>query len=223
MSERTRRTPAQRQAPPKKVSPNAQRVFLAVPLTDDVQALVTRIVEDLERDGWPVRWTPPGNAHITLHFLGNIAPEQVELLRLALKGPVAGQPGFDLRTANLGVFPNVRQPRVLWLGLYGPAHRLETLHGVIGDVLQGLEFETEEREFHPHITLGRLKHGQPGSKDLARRIRERFDSLRERGHVTDKAAIPLPIREVHLMRSHLGTDAARYEVLERFSLGEPIS
>jgi 2'-5' RNA ligase len=222
MTERTRRTPAQRQAPTKR-SATTERIFLAVPLPEPVISFADTIIIDLRRENWPVRWIQPGNAHITLHFLGNIDPAQTELLRIALRAPIAEHAGFDLRTANLGVFPNVKRPRVLWLGLYGPAHRLQTLHDDVGNVLESLEFETEEREFHPHITIGRMQNDRQSMRTVPERIRARFESLQRNEQVTDKKPLPIPVREVHLMRSHVSASGARYEILERYPLGPAIS
>jgi 2'-5' RNA ligase len=200
------------------------RLFLAVPIPEPVVEFTGAIITNLKLENWPVRWVQPNNAHITLHFLGNVSPAQTELLRLALRQPISTHAGFDLRTANLGVFPTMKRPRVLWLGLYGPAHRLQSLHDDIAKVLGELEFELDpSNEFHPHITLGRLKNDRQSTRTIPDRIRARFEAIAERGFVTDKKPLPLPVREVHLVRSHLGTAGARYEILERFPLAEPMT
>ena len=116
------------------------RLFLAVCLDPDVQRLVADEIAALTAEGWPVRWVQPETSHLTLHFLGETERERAELVRLALPDVVAAHAPFDLRTAALGVFPNFRRPRVLWLGLHGPVHRLQTLHQDIGRALQGLGF-----------------------------------------------------------------------------------
>ncbi len=195
------------------------RLFLAVSLPEPVIDLVSRTIARLETEDWAVRWTDPGNAHITLHFLGEVEPENAQLLRLALPDVVARHDAFALRTADLGVFPNMRRPRVLWLGLYGPAHRLHSLRDAIATVLKELEFEVEDKEFHPHITLGRVRNS-PNTRvrDLPARIRARFEQAAESGEVTHKNPLPVPVEEVLLVRSFLGSTGARYEVLDRFPL-----
>ncbi len=222
MSERTRRPPKPTFARkrPEERSPVAPlRLFLAVPLPLEVIALVDRTVADLEQDGWPVRWTAPGNAHITLHFLGEIEAERAQILRMALPEIVAQHESFALRTADLGVFPKLKRPRVIWLGLYGPAHRLHTLRDAIGATLAAYEFELEEREFHPHITLGRVRSIRTSRvRNLPGAIRARFERAAESGAVTHRNPLPIPVTEVQLVRSHLERDGARYEVVERFPL-----
>src|SRR5215216_1819930 len=134
------------------------RLFLAVCLPQDVQHLVAEEIATFEAEGWPVRWVQPETSHLTLHFLGETERERAELIRLALPDVVAAHTPFDLRTAALGVFPNFRRPRVLWLGLHGPVHRLQTLHQDIGRALQGLGFSIGDEPYHPHITLGRVRN-----------------------------------------------------------------
>ncbi len=198
------------------------RLFLAVPIPPDVMDLVDRVTTSLKTEEWPIRWTAAGSAHITLHFLGEVEPERATLLQMSLAPVVSEHDAFELRTADLGVFPTMKRPRILWLGLYGPAHRLHTLRNAIGETLQSLDFELDERDFHPHITLGRLRNTQDTRiRDLPAKIRARFEKAAETGEVTHKSPIPIPVSEVHLVRSHLGKDGARYEILERYPLNLP--
>jgi RNA 2',3'-cyclic 3'-phosphodiesterase len=199
-----------------------QRLFLAVPLPDNVVTLVDRTISSLQREEWPVRWIAPGNAHITLHFLGEVEPERAQLLRLSLPEVVAQHERFNLRTADLGVFPNMRRPKVIWLGLYGPAHRLHTLRDAIGAQLELLEFETEEREFHPHVTLGRVRDARGTRiRDLPAAIRARLERAAETGEVTHRNPVRVPVDEVHLVQSHLGPTGPTYEVIDRYPLMSP--
>ncbi len=168
-----------------------------------------------------MRWVEPGNAHLTLHFLGDVAPENADLVRMALHEPIEQNQCFELRTADLGAFPNIRRPKTLWLGLYGPNHRLETIHEQIKHTLEELEIPVEEREFTPHITLGRVRAAPPSQlRDLPLAVRQRFERAAETGEVTNKKPVPLPITEVLLIRTHFGAGATapRYEVLERYPL-----
>lgn len=225
-----RRSPKQRrqkftkERPPEESVETPWRLFIAVPLPDDVRAFVTRIIGDLEREDWPIRWVDPDGAHLTLHFLGDTPPENAVLLQLALRDIVAEHEAFDLRTADLGAFPAMKRPRVLWLGLWGPAHRLETIRDEIGVMLETFEYELDEKPFSPHITLGRLRDTRNVRvRDLPGKIRAKFDALAERGIVTNKKPVPFPVREVQLVRSHLSHEGARYEVIESFPLKQPAS
>ncbi len=224
--ERRRRPKAPRparQRPPSESVDTRPRLFLAVPLPTPVVDKVSAVTSSLQEEGWPVRWTSAGNAHITLHFLGETEPERARLLDMSLAPVVAEHPAFDLRTADLGVFPTMKRPRVIWLGLYGPAHRLQTLRDAIGGLLGDFEFELDDKEFHPHITLGRVRDTRNTSvHDLPAKIRARIEAAAESGEVTHKDPLPIPVREVLLVRSHLGKDGPRYETLSSYPLAPAI-
>jgi 2'-5' RNA ligase len=197
------------------------RLFLAVPLPAAAQDLVSHVTSELEQEGWPVRWTSAESAHLTLHFLGETDPERAELLRLALPEVVAAHQPFALRTATFGVFPNFRRPRVLWLGLHGPVHRLETLQHDLGTALQALDFPVENAPYHSHITLGRVRNRdgeQVRLRDLPDLVKGRFVDAAS-GAARGPAPQEVPVHNVHLMRSHLGREGARYETVSVFPLG----
>ncbi|MGH2615618.1 MAG: RNA 2',3'-cyclic phosphodiesterase [Thermomicrobiales bacterium] len=193
---------------------------MAVPLPEDVKSLVGDEIAALKQEGWPVRWVQPETTHLTLHFLGETALERAELLRLALPEVVAAHAPFELRTAALGVFPHFRRPRVLWLGLHGPVHRLETLQEAIGRAVQELGFAVGDEPYHPHITLGRVRNDD-GERV---RLRDLPDAVKRRfvDHASGAAVAPpsaaVPVREVQLIRSHLGKDGARHEPIAAFPL-----
>ncbi|MBA2520660.1 MAG: RNA 2',3'-cyclic phosphodiesterase [Chloroflexia bacterium] len=219
MSPRAPRPPKHRPVDPNDANAS-WRLFLAVSLPEDVRVLVTSLIGELSERDWPVRWVAAGNAHLTLHFLGDTAPERAELLRLALPEVVAGYAPFNLRTAGLGVFPNQRRPRVLWLGLHGPAHRLETLQRGMGESLRQLAFPVEADDFHPHITLGRVRNSGTATmplRDLPEHVRR---LLAQRGIDAPEApsSRPVPIREIELVRSTLSHAGARYDTIARFPL-----
>jgi 2'-5' RNA ligase len=198
-------------------------LFLAVCLTPDVQRLVAEEIVTLEAEGWPVRWVQPETLHLTLHFLGETERERAELVRLALPGVIAAHTPFDLRTAALGVFPNFLRPRVLWMGLHGPVHRLQTLQQDIGYALQELGFAVSDEPYHPHITLGRVRNNDGERvrlRDLPDAIKGRFVD-RDSGAAVAPPALPVPVREVVLMRSHLGKGGARHEPIATFPLSAP--
>ena len=220
MSPRTPRPPKVRPPDPNALDA-AWRLFLAVPLSAEVQALLASQVAELSALDWPVRWVQPDMAHLTIRFLGESDREHAELLRMALPPVVSAEPAFDLRTAALGVFPNYRHPRVLWLGLHGPAYRLERLVAQVDATVADLGFGARDEVYHPHITLGRVRNQSSATvrlRDLPDIIKARFVNAASGAAIAPPSA-PVPVREVQLVRSHLGKGGARYEVVASFPLG----
>lgn len=220
MSPRTPRPPKVRPPDPDALDAT-WRLFLALPLSAQVQALLASQIAELSALDWPVRWVQPEMAHLTIRFLGESDREHAELLRMALPSVVQAEAAFDLRTAALGVFPNFRHPRVLWLGLHGPAHRLERLVGQVDATVADLGFGARDEVYHPHITLGRVRNQSSETvklRDLPAAVKARFVNV-ETGAAIAPPPVPVPVREVQLVRSHLGKGGARYEVLSSFPLG----
>jgi RNA 2',3'-cyclic 3'-phosphodiesterase len=195
------------------------RLFLAIPMPEGVRERIRALIDRLEPRAWPMRWVDPDSAHLTLHFLGDTPPEQAEILRLALGPVVSHHLAFNLRTAGLGVFPKLKRPRVLWLGIWGPAHRLEAIYNDLGDLLDEMLFPIEEKPFSPHVTLGRVRGGHSVPlRDLSEQLRSAIDEMAADGLADPDDGLNLPIEEVLLMRSHLDHAGSRHEVIERFPL-----
>lgn len=220
MSRRARRPPKER--PPAPDDPDAPwRLFLALPLAAAARAAVADTVAALSAEPWPVRWVAAEGAHVTLHFLGDQPRERAELLRLALPAVVGTHAAFALRTGDVGVFPSIRRPRVLWLGLHGPVHKLETLHAAIGQRLRALDFPVDDEPWHPHVTLGRVRdEGTPEVplRSLPAAIRHRLANPAT-GVLAGPPPSPVPVTAIELVRSHLSHAGARYEMVARFPLG----
>jgi 2'-5' RNA ligase len=129
-------------------------VELPVSIQDTIQQQTARLRQVL--DSSLVRWTPPHNIHLTLKFLGDVSPANLELLCEMLTREADQFPAFDMRIADLGSFPTSRRPRVIWVGLYAPAV-LESLQRGIESAAARLGYAPEDRPFSPHLTIGRVR------------------------------------------------------------------
>jgi 2'-5' RNA ligase len=133
------------------------RTFIAVEIPLEVRQAVYHATSDLqERIGSLVRWVPMENMHLTLKFLGDISPAHVDLLTQMLQAETTLFNCFDLRLTGLGSFPNLKRPRVIYIGIHAPV-ALETLQRGIEAASRRLGYESEERGFSPHLTIGRVK------------------------------------------------------------------
>lgn len=178
------------------------RLFIAIDLPDEVKALLRELQTTLGRATQAVRWSDPNGTHLTLKFLGNTPASAVDQIVSGMQQATGDVQAFQLQTAGLGVFPNPKRPRVVWLGVEGDITRLNQLHTQIEQHVAPLGFPTEQRAFSPHLTLGR-SHKDPRPAEQA-----------QIGQAVTGAAAPrrveFAVREVVLMRSELRPSGARY-------------
>jgi len=156
------------------------RAFIAVELPLELRQAVCDSTSTLRKEsGELVRWVPIENMHLTLKFLGDVSPSNLELLSQMLRAETDLFACFDLRLSGLSSFPNLRRPRVIYVGIQAPAS-LEALQRGIESSSRRLGYESEERGFSPHLTIGRIKQTVTAAEQQTiRRILEstKIDSL----------------------------------------------
>jgi 2'-5' RNA ligase len=133
------------------------RSFIAIEIPLEIQQNIYKETSRLRKeiDGL-VRWVPAENVHLTLKFLGDVSPSNLEFLMQMLRNEADTMSGFTLHLAGLSSFPSLKRPRVIYIGIHAPA-ALDALHRGIESASRRLGYETEERPFSPHLTLGRVK------------------------------------------------------------------
>src|SRR5262245_26384824 len=136
------------------------RTFIAVALDDAIRRKAAALTEQLSELGPGVKWVEPENMHVTLLFLGEVEGREILDVCKAVRGVTERLPPFEMRVAGGGGFPTLRRPRPAWLGVDEGSVEIVDLHDGIEEALlaQG-GYRREEREFTPHITLGRCKGG----------------------------------------------------------------
>ena len=143
------------------------RLFVAVDIGDAVRReaarVITTLAMKLEAAKTPPRvtWVKPAALHVTVKFLGEVEPEEVERLTRSLAPPMALAP-FDIAWRGIGTFPNNRQPRALWLGVINGAAQLAAIEAEVSKRVAGSALELDERALLPHLTLGRVKMAGAG-------------------------------------------------------------
>lgn len=178
------------------------RAFIAVDLPSSTQQAIQKKVNELRQSiGDSVRWAQARNIHLTLKFLGDVPPSDVEGLTRMLRTEADSSPAFDISIGGLGSFPNSKRPRVLFVGVQAPAG-LEALQRGIESACSRLGYESDARPFSPHLTIGRIRdHVPPEDLQRIRRVLEetKIDSL---GTVR--------VDSVHLYKSELKPGGAVY-------------
>ncbi|MFQ5922132.1 MAG: RNA 2',3'-cyclic phosphodiesterase [Anaerolineales bacterium] len=142
------------------------RTFVAIEIPEPLGANLDRSVEAL-RSGLAddlVRWIRPGSMHLTLKFLGEIEQQQVFAVQKILDEVAEGSSRFVLEIKGFGCFPNRKRPRVLWVGFEPAGDDLLQLQTVLANRLEKIGFEGERRDYHPHLTIGRVRKGLSGAE-----------------------------------------------------------
>lgn len=175
---------------------DAIRSFIAIELPGEVKSSLARIQDQLKSGSRaPAKWVDPAKMHLTLKFLGYVDASVVRNITTALEEACRGISPFRLEMNGLGVFPNPRSVRVVWVGLRGDLDKLSLLQKRIDSVLAPLGLRAEERPFTPHLTLARVR------EEARPEERQKLSEL-----VTGIAAMPahgFSVDAVHLMKSQL--------------------
>jgi 2'-5' RNA ligase len=150
-----------------------KRIFIAVKVDPGGELL--RIISSLKAllAAENIKWVDPANIHITLAFLGDTEEKRIKTIAQMLEGECARFHEFEFLLAGTGVFKNYWDPRILWAGIQS-AERLIQLNNIIAEGLKLNGFEIEDRQFRPHLTLGRIKSlkGTENLKTVLERYRD---------------------------------------------------
>ncbi|MBN1783320.1 RNA 2',3'-cyclic phosphodiesterase [bacterium] len=182
------------------------RSFIAVHLSDHVREQIAGFQSRLKTCNADIKWVRIGSLHITLKFLGDIRPDQVDPVFRAIADAASAVPPFKLAVRGTGCFPNAARPRVLWLGIHVGDTILARLAESLNGSLSDLGFEKENRPFRPHLTLGRVRSSSRINEVVEAMMREGFESE------------PFDVDRVSLMQSLLKPSGALYSVLKEIKL-----
>ena len=191
------------------------RSFVAIELPEETRRVLADLQAELKTQTPPkaVRWTRPASIHLTLQFLGDVAPGKVEAIADALREVCAGRVSFTFHLRGLGVFPNPNRPRVVWVGIEEPSGTLVALQKGVSQALIPLGFEPEKRAYTPHLTVGRA------ARNAGRRELAEVGDLITRSEVGTLSQ--MLVEQITLMKSDLQPSGAVYTPLAVLALGKP--
>ena len=177
------------------------RAFIALEVGEAVRAELAAVQDELRAAQAHVSWVAPENLHVSLAFLGDIEPVVVADLSGALDAVASPVAPFSFTVATVGTFGSSRSPRVLWAGV-SDAGEARKLHSLVAEQATALGLALDGREFHPHVTLGRVRSSRGRDALGAALVGVRDRTFGETG-----------ASRVVLMRSVLGPSGARYTPL----------
>jgi 2'-5' RNA ligase len=179
------------------------RAFIAIDLSPEIHQKLEEVSENYKAQltNVPVRWVPVTNIHLTLKFLGDVSIYNVKILTDIIQAETSSHRQFEITVGGAGAFPNIRQPRVLWIGIQAP-HEMIALQKGIEVATTRLGYVHEERAFSPHLTLSRVSRNAT-SQDL-----------KDISHALEKTRIGFlgatKVEQIHLYRSDLNPKGAVY-------------
>jgi 2'-5' RNA ligase len=182
------------------------RLFIAARPSDAVRRGLSDLLSKLGSRGDGVKWVRGDSVHLTLKFLGNADEAMVGAIGDAAARCTRGVGSIPLSVGGVGAFPDMRRPRVVWVGLGGQIGRLAELSGALEDACFELGFKKEGRPFRPHLTLGRVKDRL--SVEAIKRIEQSKDVI-----LGD-----MVVDGIELIKSDLFPSGAVYTTLSHFPL-----
>ena len=183
-------------------------MFFAVNFSDAVKDAVRTAIAKVPVERPPWRWVDRAAFHITLKFLGEQPEDVVDALAEHAGRACAGHAPFTLRLGGLGGFPKLARPRVLFYHVEEGAAELRALAVDLEQSLEdGLGIEKERRPFRGHATVARIK------KSLPRAVTDKLAAAPAVENAVQR------VTSIHLMRSELRREGARYHVVKEIALG----
>jgi 2'-5' RNA ligase len=184
------------------------RTFLAVYPDAAVRTALEPLLAELARRCRDIRWTRPEQLHFTLRFFGDLDAAALARAGEVTAAVAADEAPLSLTLDGLGAFPNWRRPRVVWVGVGEGGAALESLAARLDEAFAAAGLGRADKPFRAHLTIGRVREGAR----LAPRI---VDCLAARKF----RAGPVPVTELRLMASRLGSGGAEHRVVRPLPLG----
>ncbi len=184
------------------------RTFIAVELPDHLKRETDKLIVGLKPLADGVRWVKAANLHFTLRFLGDIEHDSISILEDNLKGNLVDVKPFSLKLSGLGCFPNMRRPRVVWVGADGDLDELKKLARSVESACRNSGFEKADKPFSAHLTIGRVKYPKG------------LDQLTTSLQNTEFEPEQFQVDEVVVFKSDLSPRGPTYTPLAKVGLGQ---
>ncbi len=182
------------------------RGFIAVDVPPS--PALEHLARELRAASASLKVVPEDALHLTVKFLGDTEEGLVPEIRTSIREACADLRPFEVRVRGTGAFPSLSRMNVVWVGMEG-AEPIARIADALESSLESLGFPSERRPWKAHVTVARVK----GHRDLDR-VRAFLESHRDDAFVTYR------VDRVHLKKSVLTPEGARYSIVETVRLGE---
>ena len=185
-----------------------KRIFIAVDISAEARRIVAAYIDQLRSQFEDVRagWEKAEKLHFTVRFLGKVEKERIAAIEKSVADVCSAHEPFEAEIAGTGVFPNAREPRILWLGLGDALDEMVSLGRDVNLALDGLGSQREPRDYVPHLTIARVREPRKAGALGVTHVNANFATVRFRvGHLT-------------LYESVLSPAGSTYQVISRVQL-----
>lgn len=180
------------------------RCFIAISLPEEIKKEIGFLIEKLQEKNPDknIKWVKPENLHSTLHFLGSLEREKIEKVKKIIEKSIVGLRSTKIELKEMDGFPNIQNPRVLFIRGQEAGEVLHELQIKIGKEIEKIGIEIDACSWQIHFTLARLK-------ELSHLQITNLNELRIKS---------FEIKSIDLMKSELTPRGAKYTIIKKFSL-----
>jgi 2'-5' RNA ligase len=160
------------------------RTFIAIELSDETRNKLRNIISSLRTINYPIKWVDADRIHLTLKFLGATRDEQVPQIINVMEEHLNNYPPFEYHIGGISTFGSKQAPRVIWVGITKGIDKLKHIADTLNEAMGNLGFPSENREYVPHLTIGRNRCSRPADKLLSKIKTLSVDATEYAGEVT---------------------------------------
>jgi len=189
---------------------NTVRTFIAIPLNSHIREVLIETQDHLKKLDCNIKWVKPENIHLTLKFLGDVKQKRIDTIKQILDDLFRDTDPLTMELTQVGAFPNIDHPRILWIGLNDNDQSLAQIVSNLENNLGKAGFKKEDKPFSPHITIGRIRSPK-NLKPLSEAI----------NNYSLPDGIAQTIDHTVLYQSTLTSQGPIYEILQDFNFTAP--
>lgn len=183
------------------------RVFLAIEIEDYIKDKI-KSTQDIiyENNSAKIKYVETENIHLTLKFFGEINENKLEKIKNIISSKIENHKPYTLKIVNIGAFPNISRPRVIWTGIKDNDNSTINLIKELDEEFSKIGFEKEKR-YTPHITIGRVKdiYNKENTRQTLEKIKKNYHGKME-------------VKKIALKSSKLTPSGPIYDTIKEYKL-----
>jgi len=133
------------------------RTFIAIPIPQHLGDFLEKIQAEIKANRVNASWTKRSSMHLTLRFFGETTEDKIKMIIQAMQETTAAIHPFSISAKGIGVFPKIKNARVIWAGVSGQTGQLLAVNRSLSQTLSQKGIRSDSNHFSPHFTLGRLR------------------------------------------------------------------